>query len=306
MEHLIEERQFACWDSEDPMPRDVLLKECVGKSGILCTLNDKIDLELLNTCGEQLRVVSTMSVGVDHINVEECERRGIRVFFTPNLTETTAELAASLLLAVNRRLVESERAVRSGEWGAWKPEWLLGRDIFQSTVGVYGLGRIGEHFARIMLGFSPQKILYSGGRGRKPEAEERLRKLSGGTIPVQYVEDFNEFLASCDVVSNHCAYTSSTHHLFNEAAFQAMKSSAVLINTGRGKHVDQEALVHALQSGAIAGAGLDVTDPEPLPTDHPLLDLPTCLITPHIGSASIQTRRNMAQLALHQLDQGLQ
>jgi lactate dehydrogenase-like 2-hydroxyacid dehydrogenase len=211
------------------------------------------------------------------------------------LTETTADLTLALLLAAARRLPEAWTAAREGAWGPWQPEWMTGRDVHGSTVGIVGLGRIGAAVAQRLLGFGC-RILYAGPRSR-PDLAEPL----GAT----YVS-FEDLLRQSDFVSIHCPLNDATRHLFGPDAFAAMKPTAILINTSRGPVVNQEALYTALTAGRIAAAGLDVTTPEPLPVDHPLFSLPNCVILPHIGSASIATRLQMALMAADNLIAGVQ
>ncbi|MEM7530878.1 MAG: D-glycerate dehydrogenase [Chloroflexota bacterium] len=287
LERVQEACQIRYWDSEDPIPRETLLEYIAGVDGLYCMLTEKVDAELLDAAGPQLKVVSTMSVGYDHVDTAACAARSIPLGNTPGvLTDTTADLALGLLLTTARRLQESADAVKNGEWTTWKPEWMTGPDVYGSTVGIVGLGRIGATFAKRLTSFDC-RLIYSGPRP-KPEVAEPL----GAT----YVA-FDELLAQSDFVAIHCPLNDATKNLFNAEAFGKMKPTAMLINTSRGGTVDQEALYDALVNGEIAGAGLDVTTPEPLPTDHPLLTLKNCVILPHIGSASIATRTNMALIA---------
>jgi lactate dehydrogenase-like 2-hydroxyacid dehydrogenase len=284
------------WESDEPIPRDVLLEWTRGVDGIYCLLTERIDAALLDAAGPQLKVVSTMSVGYDHVDVAALRARGVALGNTPGvLTETTADLTLALLLATARRLPEAWTAAKDGTWGPWQPEWMTGRDVHGSTVGIVGLGRIGAAVARRLLGFGC-RIVYSGPRPR-PEVAEPL----GAT----YLS-FERLLAESDFVSIHCPLNDATRHLFGAAVFGAMKRTAVLINTSRGPVVDQEALYQALVSGQIAAAGLDVTTPEPLPVDNPLFTLPKCVVLPHIGSASIATRLQMALMAAENLVAGVE
>lgn len=277
------------------MPREALLAAVAGKSGILCLLNDKIDAELLDAAGSTLKVISTMSVGYDHIDLRACEARGVAVGNTPGvLTETTADLTLALLLATARRIPEGMAAVRDGSWGAWQPEWMVGRDLYGAKVGIVGMGRIGQAVARRLAGFGC-RILYTG-TGEK----ENLDPALGASY-----RTLENLLAESDFVTLHCPYNAQTHHLINRNTLARMKPSAILINTTRGGVVDQAALWDALSSGAIAAAGLDVTSPEPLPVDHPLLSLPNCVILPHLGSATIATRNRMALMAADNLIAGV-
>lgn len=294
-ERLAQECQVRQWESDEPIPRETLLEWVADAEGIYCLLTDTIDAELLDAAGDHLRVVSTMSVGYDHVDVEACRARNIAVGNTPDvLTDTTADLAVALMLATARRLPEAINAVKEGAWPPWQPEWMTGQDIFGSTVGVVGLGRIGATFAKRLSGFDC-RILYTG-PSEKPDV--------AAPLDAHYV-DMDTLLVQSDFIAIHSPYNDETHHMFNAEAFQKMKSSAILINTSRGGTVDQDALYHALVNGDIAAAGLDVTTPEPLPADHKLLGLDNCVILPHIGSASIASRNKMALMAADNLIAGL-
>jgi lactate dehydrogenase-like 2-hydroxyacid dehydrogenase len=283
------------WDSDDAIPRATLLEWVRGVAGFYCLLTERVDDELLDAAGPALRVVSTMSVGYDHIDVAACHRRGVLIGNTPGvLTDTTADLTVALMLVTARRLVEAAEAVKDGTWSTWKPEWMTGYDLFGSTVGIIGLGRIGEAVARRLTGFGC-RLLYSG-RHPKPEV--------AGPLGAVYVSQ-DQLLAESDFVTIHAALNAETQHLINRKTLAQMKPSAILINTSRGGTVDQTALYEGLVSGQIAAAGLDVTTPEPLPTDHPLLTLPNCVILPHIGSASIATRTKMALMAAENVIAGV-
>jgi lactate dehydrogenase-like 2-hydroxyacid dehydrogenase len=283
------------WQSDDPIPRPVLLEWAEGMDGIYCLITDRIDDAVLDAAGPHLKVVSTMSVGYDHVDARALRARGVALGNTPGvLTETTADLTLALLLATARRLPEALSAARDGTWGPWQPEWMTGRDVHGSTVGIVGLGRIGAAVARRLLGFGC-RIVYSGPRSRA----ELAGPLSATYLP------FDQLLAESDFVSIHCPLNDATRHLFGQDVFARMKPTAVLINTSRGPVVDQDALYAALSTGQIAAAGLDVTTPEPLPVDHPLFTLPNCVILPHIGSASIATRLQMALMAADNLLAGV-
>ncbi len=282
------------WEDELPPPPAALRERIRGAAGLLCLLTDVVDEHLLQAAGPGLRVISQMAVGVDNIDLAACTRRGIPVGHTPGvLTETTADLAVALLLAAARRLPEAQAAVRAGDWVTWRPLWLAGHDVHGATVGIVGLGRIGRAVARRLRGFGCS-ILYTGPRP-VPEARE---------VDARFV-DLEELLAVSDFVTLHCPLTPRTRHLIDERALARMKPTAILVNTSRGAVVDPEALYRALAAGRIAGAALDVTDPEPLPPDHPLLALPNCLVVPHIGSASVATRTRMAVMAAENLLAGL-
>jgi lactate dehydrogenase-like 2-hydroxyacid dehydrogenase len=283
------------WDDDAPVPRAVLLEQIAGVDGLYCLITDRIDAAVLDAAGPQLKVVSTMSVGYDHVDVGACRERGIPVGNTPGvLTETTADLTLALMLATARRLPEGLAAVKDGTWGPWHPEWLTGRDVYGSTVGIVGLGRIGASVARRLMGFDC-RILYSGPKPHPELAEP---------VHAEYVA-FETLLAQSDFVTIHCPLSAATRHLFDATAFRQMRPAAILLNTSRGGVVDQDALYHALNTGQIAAAGLDVTTPEPLPPDHPLLTLSNCVVLPHIGSASVATRTQMALMAADNLLAGV-
>jgi glyoxylate reductase len=284
------------WADELPPPRDVLLERVRGMDGVLSLLTDRIDDELLDAAGPQLRVVSNFAVGYDNIDVPACLRRGIAVGNTPGvLTETTADLAFALLMAVARRLPEARDHVLAGRWRTWGPLLLLGKDIHGATLGLVGFGRIGREMARRATGFG-MRVLYHDVVPADPAVEAELRATH---VPLETL------LAEADIVSLHTVLSAETRHLIDTAALARMKRGAILINTSRGPVVDQVALADALRSGHLFGAGLDVTDPEPMAVDDPLLALPSCLIVPHIASASEHTRDRMAEKAARNLIAGL-
>ena len=293
---ILEKCNTRYWDSEEPIERGTLLEWVQGADGLYCLLTDTVDDELLDAAGPGLRVVATMSVGYDHVDVAALRNRGIILGNTPGvLTETTAELAVALLLATARRLPEGTHAVESGTWPIWRPMWMTGRDIHGSTIGIVGLGRIGAAFARMLGGFGC-RILYTGPK-EKPEA---ARAVNATFAPM------DALLQESDFVAVHCPLNEQTRALFSTDAFGKMKASSVLINTSRGGVVDQDALYRALVQGEIAAAGLDVTDPEPLPADHPLVSLENCVILPHIGSATVATRTKMAVMTTENLLAGVE
>ena len=293
---ILEKCNARYWDSEEPIDRNTLLEWVEGTDGLYCLLTETIDDELLDAAGPGLRVVATMSVGYDHVDASALGRRGILLGNTPGvLTATTAELALGLLLATARRLPEGTRAVQDGTWPSWRPMWMTGRDIHGSTVGLVGLGRIGAAFARMLGGFDC-RIIYTGPR-EKPAAAQEV----GATFVAM-----DTLLQESDFVAVHCPLNDQTRSLFSAEAFRKMKPTAILINTSRGGVVDQEALYEALAQGEIAAAGLDVTDPEPLPADHPLVSLDNCVILPHIGSATVATRTKMAVMTTENLLAGVE
>jgi glyoxylate reductase len=283
------------WEEADrPIPRERLLEWIPGCAGLYCLLTDRVDAAVLDAAGPGLRVVSNMAVGYDNIDVAACTARGIAVGNTPGvLTETTADLTVALLLAAARRIVESADFVRAGEWQTWSPMGLTGQDVYGSTVGIVGLGRIGQAVARRLRGFDCRILYYDP--TPSPEAD---------SLGAEYA-DMETLLTESDVVTLHCPLTPETHHLIDAATLRKMKPTAALINTSRGPVVDQAALFDALREGVIAAAGLDVTDPEPIAPDDPLLALPNCVVLPHIGSASVATRTRMAQIAADNLLAGL-
>ena len=286
-------QEFDCrvWEKEEiPVPRDVLLEEASWAQGIYCMLSDAIDREVIQAAPD-LEVISTMAVGFDHIDLELARERGIVVTNTPGvLTETTADLAFALLMATARRLMEANRAVHRGEWKTWAPLYMAGRDIHGASLGIVGLGRIGQAMARRAKGFDLEVYYYS--RNRKEEAEEQLG--------IDYLP-LNELLSRCDYVSLHVPATGETRQLIGEEELKLMKPTAILVNTARGSVVDEQALYQALKRGELRAAGLDVFQEEPVDPAHPLLELPNVVALPHIGSASEETRLRMARMAAEDL-----
>jgi len=282
------------WEADAPIDRASLLSRVRGISGLLCMLSDPIDRELLDAAGPGLKVISSYAVGLDNIDLAEATRRRIAVGHTPGvLTDATADLAFALLLCAARRLPEGERYVRAGRWRTWSPTLMLGRDVFGATLGIVGFGRIGRAVARRARGFG-MKVLFTT-RSDPPPGE-----VQGATRV-----DLDVLLAESDFVSLHAPLTPQTRHLIDARALARMKPAAILVNAGRGALVDPAALYAALKEGRLAAAALDVTEPEPLPADHPLLGLDNCLVVPHVGSATVQTRERMAVIAAENLFAGL-
>ena len=280
LKRLAAEHEVDVWPERTPPPPDVLRERAAHVDGLLALLTDLIDAALIESC-PNLRVISNYAVGSDNVDLEAAAARGIPVGITPDvLTEATADLAFAGLLAAARRLPEALAAVREGRWQTWEPDWLLGHDVHGATLGIVGYGRIGRAVARRAEGFS-------------------MRILATPRVPL------DELLAQSDAVTLHVPLTSETRHLIDADALARMKPTAVLVNTARGGVVDQQALARALHRGEIAGASLDVTDPEPLPSDHPLLEAPNLLVLPHIGSATHTARERMADLAVDNLLAGL-
>lgn len=274
------------WDGEDAIPRAELLARVTTADALYSMLTDRIDDELLDAA-PKLLVVSNMAVGYDNVDVAACTARGIPVGHTPDvLTETVADTAIGLMIAAARRFGEGIDYVRQDKWKKWEPELLWGNDVHNATLGIVGFGRIGAAIAKRAAGFSMRVIATS--RRRSSRAED---------LGVTQV-DFPELLARSDHVVIAVPLTQETHHMFDENAFSAMKPTATLVNISRGATVDTDALVKALQDGQLGAAGLDVTDPEPLPGDHPLLALPNAFVIPHLGSSTARTRHAMANFAV--------
>ena len=286
LEMLREAADIRLWEHELPPSPEELDTLLDGVDGALTLLTDRIDGPVLDR-HPQLKVVSNFAVGFDNVDVPAATERGVAVCNTPNvLNDATAEMAFTLLTAAARRVVESADYVRDGRWKTWGPKLLLGQDLTGATLGIVGFGRIGKKLARMVSGFDMtvlvNDVYYD------PDAERELG--------VKYVS-LNELLEQSDFVSLHVLLNEETHHLIGAEQLATMKPTAVLINAARGPVVDTDALVHALETGQIFAAGLDVTDPEPLPADHPLVRLPNCTVVPHIASATVTSRDNMATLA---------
>ena len=274
------------WPGELPPPPEALAAALARSDAVMTMVVDRITPAML-AAAPRLRIVANMAVGYDNVDPAAAAEAGVWVTNTPGvLAETTADLAFALLLAAARRVVEADRDTRAGGWKTWSPTAFLGTDLFGATLGIVGLGEIGEAVARRARGFR-MRILYHS-RTRKPALEADLG--------LEF-RDLHSLLADSDFVSLHTPLTPQTRHLLGPAAFAAMKPGAILVNTARGGIVDQDALVEALRSGSLGGAALDVTDPEPLPLSHPLYSFPNVIITPHIGSASRATRARMAEMA---------
>lgn len=285
------EFELDIWPGDFPPPREDLLDRVRGVDGILCLITDRIDDAVLAAAGEQLRVVSQMAVGVDNVDVAACTARGIPVGNTPGvLTETTADIAWALILAAARRVVESAEFVKRGDWKTWGPLLMAGADVHGRTLGVVGFGQIGQAVARRAQGFGMRTLYWN--RTPRPERAAEL----GAQL-----RSLEQLLQESDFVSLNVALTEDTHHLVDADALAKMRSTAILINTARGPIVDEAALAEALSAGRIAGAGLDVTEVEPIDPASPLLTLDNVIVLPHIGSASVATRAKMADIAVANL-----
>jgi glyoxylate reductase len=284
LDRLAAQHDVEVWPERLPPPREELMKRAPELDGLLSLLTDRVDAELMDAA-PRLRAISNYAVGVDNVDVEAAAARGIPVGNTPDvLTESTADLALALMLAIARRLAEGEAFVRAGKWATWEPGLLLGRDLHGATVGIVGYGRIGQAVGRRLEGFGCE-LLTTGGSAGVPLAE---------------------LLERSDFVTLHTPLTPQTRGLIDADALRRMKPTAYLVNTARGPIVDTDALAHALHAGEIAGAALDVTDPEPLPGDHPLLSAPNLVVVPHVGSATVATRERMADMAVENLLAGLE
>ena len=282
LERVAAEHDVEVWPDRLPPPRAELLARAPELDGLLALLTDPVDAELI-AAAPRLRAISNYAVGVDNIDVEAATARGIPVGNTPDvLTEATADLALALMLAIARRLSEGEAFVRAGEWKTWEPGLLLGHDLHGATVGIVGYGRIGQAVGRRLEGFGCE--LLTANRST----------------------DLAELLERSDFVTLHCPLTPATRGLIDEDALRRMKPTSYLVNTARGPIVDTDALARALHVGELAGAALDVTDPEPLPADHSLLTAPNLLVVPHVGSATHATRERMADMAVDNLLAGLE
>ena len=288
--------QVEVWPSERPPNREELAGKIASCDGVLTNIMDRLDASLLEGA-TRLKVISQLAVGLDNIDVAEASRRGILVGNTPGvLAKATADLGFALLMSAARRVSESERWVRAGRWEmAFHPMYWLGVDVHEATLGIVGLGQIGLEMAKRGLGFGMKIIYYS--RNRKPDLEQRYG--------LEYVAADTLF-GSADFVSLHVPLTPETRHFIGERELRMMKPTAVLVNLARGPVVDGEALYTALSENWIRAAALDVTDPEPIPLDHPLLTLDNLVISPHIGSASLTSRREMCLLAARNLVAGLE
>ena len=279
LDRLVEHHDVEVWPHRLPPTPDELRENVSNVEGLLSLLTDTVDEALLDAAPD-LRAISNYAVGTDNVDLDAASRRGIPVGNTPDvLTDATADLAFALLLTLARRLPEGERDVRDGQWVTFEPDRNLGAEVTGATLGIVGFGRIGQAVARRAEGFG-MEVLHSA--------------RSGG-VPLE------ELLERSDFVTLHCPLTPDTHHLIDGAALDRMKPTALLVNTARGPIVDTAALQRALYERAIGGAALDVTDPEPLPADHPLLEAPNLLVVPHVGSATVRTRHKMTEIAVDNL-----
>jgi glyoxylate reductase len=279
LDRLRDRHEVDVWPKRLPPPYDELRRRTADAEGLLSLLTDRVDAELIQG-SPNLRAIANYAVGYDNIDLDAAAARGIPVGNTPDvLTDATADLAFALLLAAARRLPEATASVMDGDWVTWEPGRHLGYDVHGATLGIIGLGRIGRAVARRAAGFD-MTVLHTAPDGGTP---------------------LGELLARSDFVSIHCPLTTETHHLIDAAALRRMRATAILVNTARGPIVDQAALVEALHEGTIAGAALDVTDPEPVPAGDPLLAAPNVIVAPHVGSATHSARERMAERAVENL-----
>lgn len=283
------------WPKDFPPSRQSLLARVAGIDGLLCLITERIDEQVLDAAGRQLKVVSQMAVGVDNVDVAACAARGIPVGNTPGvLTETTADIVWALMLGTARRVVEAAEYVKQGNWKTWTPTQMAGVDVFGATLGVIGFGAIGQAVARRAQGFGMRVLCWN----RTPRAE------AAAALGAEE-RSLDDLLRESDFVSVNVALTDDTRRLIDARALGLMRPGAILINTARGPIVDEAALVAALEDGRIRGAGLDVTAAEPLAMDSPLLSMDNVVVLPHIGSSSLATRGKMADMAVANLRAGL-
>jgi glyoxylate reductase len=279
------------WDDDLPPAHDELLRALGRADAVLSMVSDHFDAATIAAL-PRLVAISNLAVGVDNVDLEAATRAGIPVGHTPGvLTETTADLAFALMMAVARRVVEGDQFVRAGKWRTWTPKLMLGRDIWGATLGIIGWGGIGQAVARRAAGFGMRVLCVS----RTGPGEAQTNPLGAEWV------DLPRLLAESDFISIHVPLTEATRHMIGANELAAMKSTAIIVNTARGAVIDHAALTAALEKGRLAGAGLDVTETEPIGHDDPLLKLPCVIITPHIGSASVATRLRMAELAVDNL-----
>jgi glyoxylate reductase len=286
------------WPSEYPPSKEEIIDNAYDCEGLITLLSDPIGADMISQL-PRLKVIAQYAVGYDNINVEEATQRGIMVTNTPGvLTETTADLTWSLIMSTARRIVEADQYVRGGQWNvAWGPQLLLGSDIHGSTLGIIGMGRIGQAVARRAQGFN-MRILYHS-RSQNEEIESVSRLVGAEST------DLETLLKESDIVSVHVPLTPKTHHMIGEKELRTMKREAILVNTSRGQVVDQDALYDVLSSGHLGGAGLDVFREEPISKDSPLLELENVVLVPHIGSASRNTRATMATMCAENIIKAL-
>ncbi len=284
--------EYDLYPSDYAIPRTDFIASLKSNNyhAIISTLSDKIDAELLDIAGKQVKIVANFAVGYANIDIDECSKRGIAVSNTPDvLSAATADMAFTLLLATARRLIEGHELIQNDAWQGWTPTQLLGQDLKQKTLGIIGMGRIGEEMAKRALGFN-MKVVYHN-RKPKPQTEAELK--------VKYL-NLNELLSESDFVSLHCPLSPATKHLIGKKEFELMKNTAIIINTARGAVINEQELVAALKQGQIWAAGLDVFEFEPKITEE-LKHIPNVVLAPHLGSATQGTRDAMIELAVESI-----
>jgi len=290
---LAEQCDLNIWPGDLPPSRAELLQQIASVDGLLCLLTDRIDEDIIQSA-PSLKVISNYAVGYDNIDIESATKRGIPVGNTPGvLTQATADFAFSLLMAAARRVCEADRSVRAGDWKTWGPKTLLGADVYKATLGLIGFGRIGQAVAQRARGFEMRVLCY--------DPYLPAEKVPQGVEMVS----LETLYSQSDFISIHVPLTPQTHHLIDAKAFSKMKPNTILVNTARGAVIETQALYLALKDRQIAAAALDVTDPEPIPANHPLLSLENLIIAPHIASASTSTRERMAIMAAENILAGL-
>ena len=295
MQQLYQAVDLDLWKGENPPSHDIILTKASQLDGIITLLTDPIDRPVLEALAKKGKVISQMAVGFDNIDITAATRLGIPVGHTPGvLTETTADFAWALIMAASRRVVEADQEVHRGIWRHWGPGILLGLELTGATLGIIGFGRIGQAVARRAMGFNMRVFYYN------PHRREELEESMGVTYA-----PLDDLLAQSDIVTIHSYLSNVTRHLFGRANFEKMKPTAILINTARGQIVDPQDLLWALENKKIGAAALDVFEPEPIPAGHPLLRMPNVIVTPHIASATTQTRVRMAIMAVENLQAGL-
>jgi glyoxylate reductase len=295
MQQLYQAVDLDVWEGENPPSHEVILAKASQLDGLITLLTDPIDQPVLEALAKKGKVISQMSVGFDNIDIAAATHLGIPVGHTPGvLTETTADFAWALIMAASRRVVEADQEVHHGIWRHWGPGILLGLELAGATLGIIGFGRIGQAVARRAMGFNMHALYYN------PHPHPELEKSLGVTYA-----SLDDLLAQSDIVTIHAYLSKETRHLFGRDNFEKMKPTAILINTARGQIVNPQDLLWALEEKKIGAAALDVFDPEPIPAGHPLLRLPNVIITPHIASATTQTRDRMAIMAVENLQAGL-
>ena len=279
--------QVTAWENDRPMTQEELIENAKTHNALFCTLSDKIDKNFLQECSH-LDIITQYAVGYDNIDIQEATKLGIPVGYTPGaMSDATADVAFGLMIATSRKMFYLHKKIISNEWSYFRPNANLGIELKNKTLGIYGLGRIGMEMARRCKGAYNMNIIYHN-RTPNPQAENELQ--------AEYV-DFKSLLAKSDVLSVHSSLSNENKGIFNKSAFEQMKSTAIFINTSRGLVHNEIDLIDALNKGIIWGAGLDVTNPEPMQADNPLLEMENVTVLPHIGSATIEAREKMSKLA---------